>query len=548
MIDTTKKTRLEFLANQFNIDYNKGVKRGRISVQIDPETNSRFTYDKYFLNYQELVFGITDVKGVDYEKEIFDFFVNLDPTTNKEYVSWFMFLYRNILKMPNDEPEEIELYQEAHKLFFEDLATKVYDGINVFNLLKKTKAFTTVQRDINSFRTISEFILFIKPYLQSGDSDEDDSTHTLTAKELASINNFVSIANGGPDNGYGLAELVFENKDWVVVSTHDKKSNDIFGLNTTWCTAGTRYRDMFSGYYSRGNLFVLIKKGYGSKKCISQNPLVRLQFHFEDDQFMNALDQRIKINDFLFNNPEVKDFFRTYIIKNVLPKRALKYKQSDNIKYLLNLGFGDEIIKIFKQTKPTVVDFSGYKIDAKYLKNIGEITSIVKLDLSDCSLDHLPESIQNLVNLEHLKIRNNKKLTTIPNWINKLTKLKYLDCSGCDITNELNLYGLNNILELVLDFNENLTKLPCNLGTLTELQRLTAAGCNISQIPDDIINCINLFLVDVHSNENLDRIPLGLSKLPEIVAICIDDTKISPQTKKLMEENSNGSVCIIKYD
>jgi hypothetical protein len=48
-------------------------------------------------------------------------------------------------------------------------------------------------------------------------------------------------------------------------------------------------------------------------------------------------------------------------------------------------------------------------------------------------------------------------------------------------------------------------------------------------------------------NANLEKIPVGLSKLPEIVAICIDDTKISMQTKKIMESDSNGTVCIIKY-
>jgi hypothetical protein len=53
--------------------------------------------------------------------------------------------------------------------------------------------------------------------------------------------------------------------------------------------------------------------------------------------------------------------------------------------------------------------------------------------------------------------------------------------------------------------------------------------------------------MDVHMNQKLETIPVGLSKLPSIVAICIDDTKISMQTKKTMEENSNGSVCIIKY-
>ena len=194
------------------------------------------------------------------------------------------------------------------------------------------------------------------------------------------------------------AELVFENSEWVIVITHDKEANVEFGKYTTWCTAGTRYGSMFDSYHGRGELFVLIKKGYGSKKAIKKDPAVRLQFHFEDGQYMNAEDRSININEFLFANKDIKRFFRGYIVKRVLPYRQKKNsnRQTDDIKYLLNLGFGDEIIKILKESKPEVVDFSGHKIETEYLEKIGEITSIKKLDLSDCGIDKLPDSIAEL--------------------------------------------------------------------------------------------------------------------------------------------------------
>ena len=98
-----------------------------------------------------------------------------------------------------------------------------------------------------------------------------------------------------------------------------------------------------------------------------------------------------------------------------------------------------------------------------------------------------------------------------------------------------------------MDYNPNLTKLPENIGKLPNLHRLTASTCDLREISDDITNCSKLYLIDVHMNTNLEKIPVGLSKLPDIVAICIDDTKVSMQTKKIMESDSNGSVCIIKY-
>ena len=79
-------------------------------------------------------------------------------------------------------------------------------------------------------------------------------------------------------------------------------------------------------------------------------------------------------------------------------------KQKDIIKYLLNLGFGDQIINMMIESKPASVDFSGYKIEDEYLNNIGEISSIEELNLSDCSIENLPESISKLTKLKKLKI------------------------------------------------------------------------------------------------------------------------------------------------
>ena len=425
--------------------------------------------------------------------------------------------------------------------FFEDVLSKAKDALEVFTFLKKTNVLSIDSRDINNFKTINEFVNMVKPYMITDEGD--DSVHTLDHKELKCIHNHVEHSDVE-----GKAELVFENENWVIVITHDREANIEFGKYTTWCTAGSRWGNMFDGYHSRGELFVLIRKGYGSRKAIKSHPNYRLQFHFEDSQYMDANDKSININDFLFNNKAVKRFFREYIVKTVLPKRQLKrHTQSDDIKYLLNLGFGDEIIKIFKESKPETVDFNGHKIESEYLESIGEITSIKKLVLSDCGLTHLPESIRNLKNLKTLEFRNNKGVTKVPDWISELPALETLNCAGCDIREIGDLSGNPNIVDLVLDFNVHLERLPTNIGKLTKLDRLTAASCNIKEVSDDILNCKQLFLFDLHANVNLERIPIEMSKLPNIEAICIDDTKISQQTVQLMKENSNGSCCIIKY-
>jgi len=553
MTEQVKRTRLEYIFDIYEKDYKRAVvkkvytKSTKVGDGLSKDEMYPLFYDDNFVNFYK-----NNYEGQGFKIEgdnpmimMFNFFIECDPSPNKEYVSWFVNLYKYIIKRRLKKLEDPTIEDDSlnleHSLFFEDLQSKVKEALETFSFLKKTNVLSVDTRDINNFRLIGDFIELVKPYtiVDSG----DDSVHTLDHKELTCIQNFVD-KNGKP----GQAELVFENNEWVIVITHDKEANVQFGKYTTWCTAGTRYGNMFDNYHNRGELFVLIRKGFGSKKLIDKHPEYRLQFHFEDNMFMNALDRGISINEFLFDNKDIKKYFRGYITKKVLPYRQTKnHKQSDDIKYLLNLGFGDEIIKILKDSKPSVVDFSGHKIEDEYLIGLGEITSIERLDLSDCDITQLPESVKNLKNLKDIKFRNNKNIKNIPDWISNLTKLEYLDCAGCDISYIGDLSGCSKLSELVLDYNPSLKEMPKNLGGLTNLVRLTASSCNLHKIDDEILNCRDLFLLDVHSNNKLEYIPVGLSKLPNIVAICIDETNISQQTKKLMESDSNGTVCIIKY-
>ena len=405
--------------------------------------------------------------------------------------------------------------------FFEDLQTKAIEALETFTFLKKTNVLTLEHRDINRYKTINDFVNMVKPYM---DTDEgDDSVHTLDHKELTCIRNFTEKTNKS-----GNAELVFQNEQWVIVVTHDQDANKEFGKYTTWCTASRSgvYGNMFDSYHGRGELFVLIRKGYGSKRAIKAHPNYRLQFHFEDGQYMDANDKSININTFLHENKEVKRYFRNYIVKTVLPKRQEKHarssgRQHEDIKYLLNVGFGDEIIKIFKESMPATVDFSSHKIESEYLENIGEVTSIVELKLNDCGLTYLPESIKNLKNLKKLYFRHNPGITKIPDWVSELTELSVLDCTGCDIKEIGDLDKNINISELIMDINPGLTKLP-KLYNLPKIERVTASQCNIQKITDEVGYCPKLYILDVSNNFSLTEIPKELSKLPAIVALCLE--------------------------
>ncbi len=535
-----KKTRLEYIFGIYsdyykqNIAKNIYLKLDYIPQHEDPQTLYDYFYDDYFIkfcvNYHEISITFSEKSPM---RQMWEFFVDCDPSPNKEYVSWFINLYKNSIK------ESVVL--DHRSTFFEDLLSKVKSSLETFSLLKKTNALSVHKRDINNFKNISEFVNFIRSYTMNDLSD--DSVYTLDTKELQCIRNFVE-KNGNP----GQAELVFENDDWLIVITHDKEANIQFGKYTTWCTAGTRYANMFESYTSRGKLFVLIRKLFGSRKSIHLDPNSRLQFHFQDNMFMDALDKPFDIKNILLKYGDIRDYFTNYITSEVIPHMINRNeKQKVIIDRLVSWGYIDQVIKLIRASKPKTLDFSGSGVGADYLSEIGEITSIETLNLSDCNLTFLPESIQNLTNLKNFKFRNNKNLKTIPDWFNKLTNLEYLDCAGCDISHIGDLSVCEGLNELVLDYNQSLNELPTGIGNLKNLVRLTASSCDLRKIDRSILNCKNLYLLDVHSNKNLTEIPLELSQLPDIVAICIDDTNIPGDFKTKMESNGNGTVTIIQY-
>ena len=555
-----KKSRVEFLyENSFKATYRKAVKREQLT-KFD-NRHEGFTSlhhmvynDSEDLFYDHRLFSFLSSMGIpptDYlgsektPREVaFNFLVECDPTPNKENLQWLLGLYKNQLISYT-----AETVGGINSNFYEDLFTTVKSSLDTFTLLKKANVLSQDKRDINkypNYQTLNEVML---PYTMIDDG-ASDNVHTLDPKELSCIKNHQLFIEKSKEYNpeLGRAELVFENKDWVIVITHDKEANVEFGKYTAWCTAGTRYGSMFDSYHGRGELFVLVKKGYGSKKAIKNDPSVRLQFHFEDQQYMDAPDRPISINDFLFDNKEIKEFFKKYITKIVLPKRQLKSKVNDDINFLMKLGYGDEIIKILKDSQPKKLDFSGNKMDYELLTDIGDIQSLEMLDFSDCGLNSLPESLVKLKNLKYLKVRNNP-ITVVPSWLNKLTNLNFLDLSGCKIESTLNFTGLNELTDIVLDYNPKLKSAPDGLSSLKKLTRFTASNCDIREINDEILNCECLFLIDIHANQKLTRIPEKLSSLPEIVAICIDDTAISGETLKKLNNNRRSSdVAVIKYD
>ncbi|KAL3750005.1 hypothetical protein ACJRO7_011046 [Eucalyptus globulus] len=128
----------------------------------------------------------------------------------------------------------------------------------------------------------------------------------------------------------------------------------------------------------------------------------------------------------------------------------------------------------------------------KYLKieklpdSIGQLQSLVELDLSLTSLGHLPDSIGNLKQLTVLRMTHITRITKLPRAIGLVEKLEELEASGChrltgEIPEEIGRLSCLRILDLSFT---RISRLPAAMHCLSNLQTLNLESCpNINELP-----------------------------------------------------------------
>ena len=81
-------------------------------------------------------------------------------------------------------------------------------------------------------------------------------------------------------------EKVYEDNEWLVYVPHSHAAARRGGEGTHWCTASEN-EYYYNCYSKQGPLYINIRKSDGAK----------FQFHFESNQFMNADDEPIQLNE-----------------------------------------------------------------------------------------------------------------------------------------------------------------------------------------------------------------------------------------------------------
>lgn len=123
-----------------------------------------------------------------------------------------------------------------------------------------------------------------------------------------------------------------------------------------------------------------------------------------------------------------------------------------------------------------------------------------RIVLSSRGITRLPENIGKLTNLTHLDLSENK-LTTLPNSIGKLKKLETLILDDNELTSlPESIEELENLTLLSVRYNQ-LTELPKNIGKLKKLRELRLDDNVIKKIPESFKNLPD----NLHITYNDDR-------------------------------------------
>lgn len=196
----------------------------------------------------------------------------------------------------------------------------------------------------------------------------------------------------------------------------------------------------------------------------------------------------------------------------------------------------EELLAIIEEVwakRDTSLDLSG-KLSEGLPPEIGKLTDLTALRLSQNQLIELPSEIGSLTKLTALDLRRNQ-LTELPPEIGNFTHLTTLNLNGNQLT-ELppEIGNLTELTKLTLDGNQ-LTELPPEIGKLTNLKTLHLYGNSLNKLPPEIgkLVCLNDLILGTTQLEELPPEIGDLTVLTELYAFHNPLRDLPPEIGKL---------------
>ena len=429
-------SRLEFLKERFNI-----FDSLNLDLMNDDSVLKINGYDHKVLSFIQIeeikktrkdgTEKIKTKKNIHISGDLFNTMVKADPSKNKMYTQWMLTVFNRLLQDNKTHLEAIRFAEEDLPLASEYL--EIFEKNKRKSNFKKINSYTLKNvsdvTNINQYKSLSQLYDAVDPFI------EKDSTEMERL-----INNFVEI---------GQAEIVVNDRNFIVLIPYTLSVNVLFDKFTNWCTSKPN-NGMFKHYTQskqylrpdgkKSEIYIIINKKFFTNKDIEDNFLY--QIHFESGQVKNRKQSKTAnfYEDVLSNSEGVSNF----IYDRLITMSKIIGSQNNNIylNHLINFGWSDALFDLMEDYTPYIrvcktkinklPDLTRFKnlssliiINSNLIElneSIGECDKIFEMILRDNKLKELPSEIGRLKNLVFLNLLGNK-IKVIPD------DLKYLDKS-----------------------------------------------------------------------------------------------------------------------
>ncbi len=170
------------------------------------------------------------------------------------------------------------------------------------------------------------------------------------------------------------------------------------------------------------------------------------------------------------------------------------------------------------------LDLGGTQITA-LPESIGQLAKLQRLDLGGTQITALPASIGQLANLQMLNL-SRTKITALPKSIGQLANLQTLDLIATEIIAlPASVWQLANLQTLDLSATE-MTVLPASVGKLVNLQTLNLGGTQITALPPSVGKLVNLQTLNL-SGTHITTLPAAFGQLANLQTLDLSATRIT---------------------
>ncbi len=182
-------------------------------------------------------------------------------------------------------------------------------------------------------------------------------------------------------------------------------------------------------------------------------------------------------------------------------------------------------------TQLEILDLRQNKLTESIPNSIGNISTLKQLDLRENQISgELPSELGNLVNLEYLELAKNRITGSIPGSFGGMTSLIKLNLGANLLTGSIpsTLGSLSNLEKFYLNNNQLTGSIPTSIGNLSNLEIIYFSYNQLSgPIPTEIGNLTKLKRLQINSNQLTGSIPTTIGNLTLLTYLTVANNNLT---------------------